>query len=221
MLLNIYRSGFKAKDSAECKQKHCAHASAKVLLPSDVNILSTLQMFVRHLLSLSQCTPLYRYFSSVNPPSLKGFHHFHGSFLFLALTFLLFCLFLFTSLLSLKTSLLLLPSKNVFISSSSSYLCLLFLLERNKRRRDIVSVMCPGSARGLHQVGHAQNISNGKWTGSLYNSFLLYPSTQSTLYIIPHSPINTSTFVCLSAFCLTCLTRTDISIDASEGATWS
>lgn len=109
----------------------------------------------------------------------------------------------------------------LFISSSSSYLCLLFLLERNKRRRDIVSVMCPGSARGLHQVGHAQNISNGKWTGSLYNSFLLYPSTQSTLYIIPHSPINTSTFVCLSAFCLTCLTRTDISIDASEGATWS
>lgn len=81
--------------------------------------------------------------------------------------------------------------------------------------------MCPGSARGLHQVGHAQNISNGKWTGSLYNSFLLYPSTQSTLYITPHSPINTSTFVCLSAFCLTCLTRTDISIDASEGATWS
>lgn len=115
VLLNIYRSGFKAKDSAECKQKHCAHASAKVLLPSDVNILSTLQMFVRHLLSLSQCTPLYRYLSSVNPPSLKGFHHFHGSFLFLALTFLLFCLFLFTSLLSLKTSLLLLPSKNVFI----------------------------------------------------------------------------------------------------------
>lgn len=72
-------------------------------------------MFVRHLLSLSQCTPLYRYFSSVNPPSLKGFHHFHGSFLFLALTFLLFCLFLFTSLLSMKTSLLVLPSKNVFI----------------------------------------------------------------------------------------------------------
>lgn len=72
-------------------------------------------MFVRHLLSLSLCTPLYRYFSSVNPPSLKGFHHFHCSFLFLALTFLLFCLFLFTSFLSMKTSLLVLPSKNVFI----------------------------------------------------------------------------------------------------------
>lgn len=151
-------------------------------------------MFVRHLLSLWLCTPLYGYFSSVNPPSLKVFHHFHCSFLFLALTFLLFCLFLFTSLLSMKTSLLLLPSKNVFIVIYFIFIFLfLFLLERNKRRRDIVSVMCPGSARGLHQVGHAQNISNGKWTGSLYNSFLLYPSTQSTLYIIPYSPINTST----------------------------
>lgn len=47
-------------------------------------------------------------------PSLKVFHHFHCSCLFLALTFLLFCLFLFTSLLSLKTSLLL-PSNNLFI----------------------------------------------------------------------------------------------------------